>query len=266
MRRVGLLEFGASDGVGDKGKGVSANMAKMGRFKRYFLRGLAVLLPTVLTIWIFIWGYNFISDTISVYIKRGIVYVIKLAGGSDEELAKLWVNTILSVAGFVIAVGIVCVVGMVLASVLGRSIWRGIERLMMNTPLLKQVYPYVKQVTDFFFTQEEAKKMFSKVVAFEYPRKGIWSIGYVTGSGLRKIVEGVEKEFVTILIPTAPTPLSGFVIMVPKEDTIELDMTIEEALRFIISVGVIVPGGQEGTKSLEGKTRNLPASDRRRET
>jgi uncharacterized membrane protein len=240
-------------------------MSKSGRFKHYFLRGLAALLPTVLTIWIFIWGYHFINDTISVYIKRGIVFLIKLAGGSEEDLGRFWVDGFLSAAGFLISLGIVIAVGAFLASVLGRTVWRGIERLMMNTPLLKQVYPYIKQVTDFFFTQEEKKKMFSKVVAFEYPRKGIWSIGYVTGSGLRKIVEGQEKEFVTILIPTAPTPLSGFVIMVPKEDTIELDMTIEEALRFIISVGVIVPGGQEGAKSLEGKIRNLPASDRHKE-
>jgi uncharacterized membrane protein len=236
-------------------------MAKSGRFRHYFLRGLAVLLPTVLTIWLILWGFNFINDKISVHIKRGIVLLIKLAGGSEEELAKFWVGTALSVAGFVIAVGIVFVLGAFLASVVGRSIWRGVERLMMNTPILKQIYPYVKQVTDFFFTQEEAKKMFSKVVAFEYPRKGIWSIGYVTGSGLKKIVEGQEKEFVTILIPTAPTPLSGFVIMVPKEDTIELDMTIEEALRFIISVGVIVPGGQDGSKVIKGEIREAVSGE-----
>jgi uncharacterized membrane protein len=217
---------------------------KPGQFRRYFLRGLAVLLPTVLTIWIILWGYNFINDKISVHIKRGIIFLIKSAGGSEAELSKFWIDEILSVAGFLIALGLVFVLGAFLASVLGRSIWRGVERLMMNTPLLKQVYPYVKQVTDFFFTQEETRKMFSKVVAFEYPRKGIWSVGYVTGSGLRKISQGREKEFVTILIPTAPTPLSGFVVMVPKEDTIELDMTIEEALRFIISVGVITPAGE----------------------
>ncbi len=237
-------------------------MAKAGRFKHYFLRGLAVLLPTVLTIWIILWGYNFINDKISIHIKRGIVFLIKLAGGSEEELARFWVDTTLSAAGFVIALGLVFVLGAFLASVLGRTLWRGVERLMMNTPLLKQVYPYVKQVTDFFFTQEDTRKMFSKVVAFEYPRKGIWSIGYVTGSGLRKIAEGVEKEFVTVLIPTSPTPVSGFVIMVPKEDTIELDMTIEEALRFIISVGVIVPGEQDGAKSLEWKIHSLPGADR----
>jgi uncharacterized membrane protein len=231
-------------------------MAKPGQFKRYFIRGLAVLLPTVLTIWIILWGYNFLNDKISVHIKRGIVFLIKLAGGSEEELSRFWVNQMLSVAGFVIALGIVFVLGAFLASVLGRSIWRGVERLMLNTPILKQIYPYVKQITDFFFKEEETKKMISKVVAFEYPRKGMWSVGYVTGDGLRKISQGRQKEFVTILVPTAPTPLSGFVVMVPKEETIELDMSIEDALRFIISVGVIVPDGQDGGKPLLENVKN----------
>jgi uncharacterized membrane protein len=135
-------------------------------------------------------------------------------------------------------------VGAILGSMFGRAAWRQIENFIMNTPLLRQVYPFFKQITDFFFKQEETKKMFSRVVAVEYPRKGIWSVGYVTGSGIKKIVEGQNREFVTVLIPTAPTPLSGFVIMVPKEDAIDLDMSIEEALRFIISVGVITPGTQ----------------------
>jgi uncharacterized membrane protein len=128
------------------------------------------------------------------------------------------------------------------ASVLGRGIWEYIERLMANIPLLKQIYPYIKQMTDFFFKQEETKKIFSRVVAVEYPRKGIWSVGYVTGSGIKKFAEGQNREFVTVLIPTAPTPFGGFLIFVPKEEVVDLDMSIEEALRFIISAGVITPG------------------------
>ena len=87
--------------------------------------------------------------------------------------------------------------------------------------------------------------MFSRVVAVEYPRKGIWSMGMVTGSGIKKIVDKVEKEFLTILIPTSPTPFTGFVIMVPKEQTIDLDMTVEEAIRFTVSAGVVTPLRQQ---------------------
>ena len=216
-----------------------------GSFKKYFLRGLAVLLPTILTIWIFFWGYRFIRNNISIHIKRGLVKLILAAGGSEVELGKFWIDGTLSIAGFLVAVVAVCIVGVLLASVVGRTLWRMIEKFIMNTPFLKQVYPYIKQVTDFLLTQEKQKKMFSRVVAVEYPRKGIWSMGLVTGSGLRKVIDNVKKEFLTILIPTSPTPFTGFVIMVPKEQTIDLDMTIEEALRFAVSGGVIAPGGEQ---------------------
>ncbi len=219
-----------------------------GRFKSYFLRGLAVLLPTILTIWIFVWGYSFIQDNISIHINQGLVWLTVLAQGLDyqDEVArevweKFWLKGWHSIAGFLIALVSVCVLGAILASVVGRALWRMIEKFIMNTPFLRRVYPYIKQITDFLLTQEEQKKMFSRVVAVEYPRKGIWSIGFVTGSGIEKVVENVKKEFLTVLIPTSPTPFTGFVIMVPKKQTIELDMTIEEALRFAVSAGVIAP-------------------------
>jgi uncharacterized membrane protein len=224
-------------------------MHTTGRFRVYFLRGLAVLLPTILTIWIFIWGYKFINDKISVYIKNGLEWLIILAGGSRSELDKFWIDGALSVAGFLIALVAVCIVGALLASVVGKTLWRMIEKFIMNTPFLRQVYPYVKQVTDFLLTQEEQKKLFSRVVAVEYPRQGIWSMGLVTGAGLKKVAENVKKEFLTVLIPTSPTPFTGFVIMVPKEQTIELDMTIEEAIRFAVSAGVIAP--QRGNRFLQ---------------
>jgi len=121
----------------------------------------------------------------------------------------------------------------------------------MRTPGLRGIYPYIKQVTDFFLTQAEQKKLsFSKVVAVEYPRKGIWSIGLITGTGLKKITEEVKKELLTVLIPTSPTPFTGFVIMVPKKQTIEMDITIEEVFRFLVSGGVITPDKQIDVKFL----------------
>ena len=218
------------------------------RFKSYFLRGLAVLLPTIVTIGIFIWGYKFIQDNISRHIAAGLNWLIVFIAGEtfvENHLDGRAMGIALSAAGFLVALFIVFVVGALLASVVGKSLWRMVEKFIMNTPFLRQVYPYVKQITDFFLTREEKKEMFSRVVAVEYPRKGIWSMGMVTGSGLKKVVDSVEKEFLTILIPTSPTPFTGFVIMVPKEQTIELDMTIEEALRFALSAGVIAPGNEQ---------------------
>jgi uncharacterized membrane protein len=162
-----------------------------------------------------------------------------------SDLAKTWVDGPGSIAGFLVAVVGVFILGALLASYVGRNLWRTIERFIMNTPVLRNVFPYVKQVTDFFLTNEEQKKLFSRVVAVEYPRKGIWSVGFVTGSGLEKVVSSVKREFLTVIIPTSPTPFTGFVITVQKKQTIDLDMTVEQALRFIISGGVITPGNEQ---------------------
>ena len=132
--------------------------------------------------------------------------------------------------------------GALLASYVGKRLWRRIEKGIMNTPFLRRVYPYVKQVTDFLLAQEEEGNLsFSRVVAVEYPRKGIWSIGFVTGSGLKKITQSVQKEFLTVLVPNSPTPVTGYVIIVHKEQTIALEMTIEEAVRFAVSASVVAP-------------------------
>lgn len=216
------------------------------RLRSYFLRGLAVLLPTLLTIWILVWGYNFIQNNVSVHINRGLVWLILRFQGQhglgEDDLTRILVDGAAgSAMGFFIALLLVCVVGAVLASVVGRALWRIVEAFIMGTPVLRRVYPYVKQVTDFVLTQEEQQKMFSRVVAVEYPRKGIWSIGFVTGSGLRRITQSVQKEFLTVLIPNSPTPVTGYVIVVPKEQTIALEMTVEEAFRFAVSAGVIAP-------------------------
>ena len=214
------------------------------RFRSYFFRGLAVLLPTILTIWIFVFGYTFIQENISRHIADGLNWLLVFIAPEAfvEKLDWKWMSIALSAAGFLVALFIVFMVGALLASVVGRTLWRMVEKFIMNTPFLRQVYPYVKQITDFFLTREEKEKMFSRVVAVEYPRKGIWSVGFVTGAGIEKVVDNVRKEFLTILIPTSPTPFTGFVIMVPKKQTIDLDMTIEEALRFTVSGGVITPG------------------------
>jgi uncharacterized membrane protein len=257
------------------------------RFKGYFLHGLAVLLPSILTIWLFVWGYTFLHQNISKHLNRGLVYIISLAAYNnveitDEELrayvsekkvelkgnpaqiemytrlpdiqrdgkinklqnslAKTWVDGYGSIVGFLIALVGVCVIGALLASYAGKTIWRMTEKFIMNTPVLKRVYPYIKQLTDFFLSQQDEQKHFSRVVAVEYPRKGIWSLGFVTGSGLEKVVDTIGGEFLTILIPTSPAPFTGFIITVVKDQVIDLNISMEEAIRFIASGGVVSPG------------------------
>lgn len=205
------------------------------------------MLPAVLTIWIFVIAYTFIKRNISIHINRGLVRLIYHFQGENgipredliDILVKGWAG---SIVGFILALVAVCLVGAILASVFGRALWRMIEKFILNTPVLRRVYPYIKQVTDFLLAPEQQKRLsFSRVVAVEYPRKGIWSVGLVTGSGLKNVTENLKKEFLTVLVPTSPTPFTGFVIMIPRKNAIDLDMTVEEAFRFLISGGVITP-------------------------
>jgi len=266
------------------------------RFRGYFLRGLAVLLPTILTIWLFVWGYTFIQEKISVHINRSIVYVVARVAHQSVEISekevrayllsikpelsdnepeieihlrrpeiqrgarieqikrrlnKTWVDGPGSIAGFLLALVGVCMLGALLASFVGKTLWYTVEKFIMNVPFVRKVFPYVKQFTDFLLTnEEEQKKLFSRVVAVEYPRMGIWSLGFVTGSGFERVVDRVKEEFVTIFVPTSPTPFTGFVITIPRKHVIDLDMTIEEAFRFVVSGGVIAPGSEHAKMSL----------------
>ncbi|MEN8126374.1 MAG: DUF502 domain-containing protein [Planctomycetota bacterium] len=251
-------------------------MQAIKNFRLYFFRGMAALLPTILTIWIFVQCYFFIQDKVSVHINRGLAhvlvtaldwypsvseeqvraYIVEEKGDSapidqlltDEDILRgvrieaaenFWVNGKGRITGFFVAIIGVCFIGAFLASVAGRTIWHFMEKNLMRVPLVRQVYPYIKQVTDFFLAKK--KLDFSKVVAFEYPRKGTWSIGLVTGTGLKKVALTRATDFITVFVPTSPTPFTGYVIMVPRTETIELEMSIEEALRFVISGGVITP-------------------------
>lgn len=247
-------------------------MQALKNFRIYFFRGMAALLPTILTIWIFIQCYVFIQDKVSIHINRALVWIIQYFFGQKYEeqfLIDFWVNGPGKITGFFIAIFGVVIVGAFLASVVGRTLWHFFEKAFVNIPLIKQVYPYIKQVTDFLLTRKDLS--FNKVVAFEYPRKGTWSIGLVTGSGLKKVVNLQKKEFLTVFVPTSPTPFTGYVILVPKEETIELDMTIEEALRFVISGGVITPAehlafeaSKRHLEDMAGETKEKPLVEQRR--
>ncbi len=216
--------------------------------KKYFVRGLTVMIPTVVTLWVFIWAYRFIQDSIGRAINEGIILIMMTLNGiawTDtavrDNMREFWVRGWGSLAGFIIALIIVFFVGLALANVIGRRLWRYVERLMGNIPGIRRVYPYVKQVSDFLLSQKEKTELFSRVVAVEFPRKGVWCIGFVTGGGMKRIIDGKEVELLSIIVPTAPSPLTGFLILLPREDTVSMNMTVEEALRMVISDGVITP-------------------------
>ncbi len=146
----------------------------------------------------------------------------------------------LRLLGFLIAIILVYFTGFFLASFMGRASWRVVEGLLCRIPLIRAIYPNVKQVTDFLLTERSVE--FSGVVAVQYPRKGIWALALSTGGPMKQIQNQVSEELVTVFIPSSPTPITGYVIQVPRNEVIELNLTIDEGLRFTISAGVIKPG------------------------
>jgi uncharacterized membrane protein len=132
--------------------------------------------------------------------------------------------------------------GRLLAAGVGRLMWASFERVIHRLPLIRNVYSSVKQVTDFVFSEQAIE--FNRVIAVEYPRKGIWSIGFVTGESMLDIRSAANEPVLSVLMPTSPMPMTGFTITVRKSETIDLDLTIDQAIQFVVSCGVVIPTHQ----------------------
>ena len=132
--------------------------------------------------------------------------------------------------------------GSFLAAGIGRVYWSFVERGISRLPLVRNVYSSVKQVTDFMFNDSDLQ--FTRVVAVEFPRKGVWALALVTSEGLRGIEDVVGEPTVSILVPTSPMPMTGWTAVVAKSETVDLDITIDQALQYVISCGVVIPPQQ----------------------
>jgi len=140
--------------------------------------------------------------------------------------------------------------GRFLAAGVGKFFWNTFERGIHQLPLVRNVYSSVKQVTDFLFSHREVE--YTRVVAIEYPRKGIWSIGLVTGESLLDIYGAAGEAVLSVLIPTSPMPVTGYTVTIKKSETVDLNLTIEQAFQFIVSCGVVIPP-QQLRDVLEGR-------------
>lgn len=148
--------------------------------------------------------------------------------------------------------------GRILTVGLGRWFVHGLERGILRIPLVNKVYGSVKQVTDFAFNEREIE--FNRVVAIQYPRDGVWSLGFVTGNSLREIAEATGEPMLSVLMPTSPMPMTGFTVTVKRSEAIDLNLTIDEAIQFIVSCGVVVPLQQRVDRVVDGASRpGVPA-------
>ena len=143
-------------------------------------------------------------------------------------------------AGFIL---LMYLLGKFLAAGVGRFLWNAMERVITQLPIIRTVYSSVKQVTDFFVGESDIE--FKRVVAVEYPRKGVWSVGFVTGESMSTIRDAADRDpIMSILMPTSPVPGTGFTISVRKSETIELNIPIDQALQFVVSCGVVIPDNE----------------------
>ena len=149
---------------------------------------------------------------------------------------------------------ILYILGRLLAAGMGRFMWRSVESIIERVPLVRNVYSAVKQVTDFAFSENEIQ--FTRIVAVEYPRKGVWSMGFVTGESMLDIRTAANEPIISVLMPTSPMPMTGFIISVPKSETIDLNITMDQAIQFCVSCGVVVPPQQSQRNMIEGDVKH----------
>lgn len=238
-------------------------------FRRFFLRGLSALLPTLITLWLLVKIWDFLWESVG----RHLIWVgnamlegskVTLPRGEDIEAAirqipaPMWVIQLLGVA---LAIVLVYLVGLILGNLIGRTLWRLIESVVMRVPILRAVYPAVKQVTDYLLSSKETQFVGSRVVAVRPHAHEIWSLALVTGPGLAELDTASGDETVTVFVPSSPTAFSGYVMVVPRKEIIELPLKVEEAMRLLISGGVIQPGRyQPGAAQTPNQLLSTPPS------
>jgi uncharacterized membrane protein len=235
-------------------------MAKTGfadDFKRNFLTGIAALFPILITLFLFTWVYRQADRTIGrqanavcrevlvwnatlfrVFFRGAPEQVTLTVEGRRDYTKQYFPRAVGSVVGLAGAIIAVYIIGRLLRGYIGRRVMRAVDRLFERFPVIKSVYPHARQVGDFIFGQSERRR-FSGVVAVEYPRRGIYSVGFMTGDALPGMGEQAGRDLVTVFIPTSPTPVTGFIIAVPVDETTRLDMTVDEAFRYFITAGML---------------------------
>ena len=188
--------------------------------KKIFTTGLLTMLPLAITIYIFYLVFTFLEGLVGNLIK--VLFDFHVPG-----------------IGFAAGIILILLVGFIASNFIGRRLIGYSDRLFQRLPLARGIYTSAKQIIDAFTVQ--GKNAFQKVVLLEYPRKGLYVLGFVTGSSKGEIQEKTLEETLNIFIPTTPNPTSGMLILAPRHEVIELDMTIEEGLKVIVSGGLVSP-------------------------
>lgn len=206
----------------------------MSKIKKYFITGLLIFLPVTLTIYILVAIFRFFDNILGRFIN---IYLIRTGGFYVPGL------------GIILFILLVFFTGFFTTHFFGKRIFPALERFFLfKPPVVRQVYPAIKKIVNLIFSRE--KNSFKRAVLVEYPRKGIFSIGFVANNGMGEAKNKTRNDdLVNIFIPNSPSPVSGFFIMVPEKDLVYLDISVEKAFEMIVSGGVLNPEDNEDNKS-----------------
>jgi uncharacterized membrane protein len=198
--------------------------------KAFLFTGLAALLPSLLLALILVQGFNLVHA---------------LGGSAVAELLfpprtplPFWERLVADLISLALLITLTLGAGLLVRSVFGRQILDLMEQGVQRIPLVNRIYPALRQLTDFMVSNKRPAE-FQRVVAIPYPHPGVYSVGFVTGEGLSEIAGG---RLLTVFVPCSPLPFTGWICLVPAEQATPLRMTVEEAIRFCVSVGVSRPG------------------------
>ncbi len=203
------------------------------RFRQYFLTGIAVILPLALTVLVFRYIWNILVSTVvnPVYNvfpfeldKRIAIFIIK---------GLILIFVVLAVSG----------IGYMANWILVRKFIQIGESLVSRVPMVNRVYSVLKEISLVFFGKGKQKDLFRSAVLIEYPRKGLYSIAFVTRKSHPVISQKVNQELLSVFLPTTPNPTSGVLLFVPKQDIVDLPISIEDAVKLVISGGSLVSNG-----------------------
>ena len=208
------------------------------RLRRYLVAGLLVWIPLGITLLLIRFAVDLMDRSLE------LIPANYHPGLLLQDLLGTENPVVIPGLGVILVFAILLLTGMLVANFVGRAFVGGGERLMNRIPVVRSIYSAAKNFAEILFS--DSSTAFKNVLLVEYPRKGIYSLAFQTSSDLGEVQGRTREPVVGCFVPTTPNPTSGFIIMVPKKDIVVLDMEVDEALKMIISLGVVVPRWQKG--------------------
>ncbi|MGE4369685.1 MAG: DUF502 domain-containing protein [Burkholderiaceae bacterium] len=211
-------------------------------FKRYFITGLLIWVPLVITLWVLALLISTLESFVPPFLSSQSLFGFSIPG---FQLVLVLLTVLLT--------------GVLAANFIGRAIVDRWERVLGRIPLVRSIYNSVKQVSDTVLAPEG--QAFREAVLVQYPRHGAWTIAFLTGAPSGEVAGRLGPDYVSIYVPTTPNPTSGFFLMVPRNEIQVLDMSVDAALKYVVSMGVVapVPGGlPRSRKAAKQKPRAVP--------